>query len=95
MPIIRKGLFVLRMFTYAPIYILCVEYGKLVNKKCALRYNQLLSSRQKMKRCSTFLVYNDVCYRIPFFIIFLNGKVNKQTEMTDAPSGDKSREGDI
>ena len=48
---------------------------------------------QKLKRCSTFLIYNDVHYHIPSVVIFQKWK-GKQTEMTDAPSGDRSRERD-
>ena len=36
---------------------------------------------QKLKHCSTFLIYNDVHYHIPSVVIFSNGKINKQTKM--------------
>ena len=45
---------------------------------------------QKLKLCSTFLIYNDVHYHISSVVIFQKRK-GKQTEMTDAPSGDRSR----
>ena len=44
---------------------------------------------QKVKHCFTFIVYNDVHYHISSVVIFSNGKINKQTERTDAPSGDR------
>ena len=44
---------------------------------------------QKLKLCSIFLIYNDVHYHIPSAVIFQKRK-GKQTEMTDAPSGDRS-----
>ena len=52
------------------------------NKKC-----------QKLKHCSTFFIYNDVHYHISSVVIFQKRK-GKQTEMTDAPSGDRSQERD-
>ena len=48
---------------------------------------------QKLKHCSTFLIYNDVHYHISSVVISRKLK-EKQTEMTDAPSGDRSRERD-
>ena len=48
---------------------------------------------QKLKHCSTFLIYNDVHYHISSVVLFQKRK-GKQTEMTDAPSGDRSRERD-
>ena len=48
---------------------------------------------QKLKHCSTFLIYNEVHYHIPSVVIFQKRK-GKQTGMTDAPSGDRSRERD-
>ena len=57
------------------------------------RYKRLGYLCQKLKHCSTFLIYNDVHYHIPSVVIFQKRK-GKQTGMTDAPSGDRSRERD-
>ena len=38
---------------------------------------------QKLKYCSTFIVYNDARYHIPSVSIFSNGKINKQTKMVE------------
>ena len=48
---------------------------------------------QKLKHCSTFLIYNDVHYHIPSVVNFQKQK-GKQTEMTDAPRKCRSRERD-
>ena len=51
---------------------------------------------QKSKHCFTFIVYNDVQYHISSLLLSSQmGKMNKQTEMIDAPSRDRSRKRDI
>ena len=48
---------------------------------------------QKLKHCSTFLIYNDVHYHISSVVIFQKRK-GKQTEMTEAPVKCRSQERD-
>ena len=38
---------------------------------------------QKLKHCSTFIVYNDAHYHIPSAIILSNRKIIRQTKMVD------------
>ena len=45
---------------------------------------------QKMKHCFTFIIYNDVQYNISS-LCHLPKRKEEQTELTDAPSGDRSR----
>ena len=54
-------------------------------------YKRSCSDCQKLKHCSTFIIYNDVHYHISSVVIFQKRK-GKQTEMTDAPSGDRAQE---